>query len=335
MRNIAIVGAGFAGLASAYQLKYNFDCKVSIFSKCGPLGGASAVATGLLHPFLGPFAKLAILGKEAHKEALNLITEVEKTSGINCCRRDGIYRPALYPRQLRSFKKEARRNDEIDWIESPLPFAPSPGILIKTGISVFSHTYLDALWKVCQSLGVETFIEEIKTPDQLKDFDTIVWALGSDTTQLEHLAHLPLTKTKGQTLKMQWPKDKVKPPWGVIARKYLLMDQESKSCIVGSSYENEFKDDKPDLKKALEAILPSTHSLDEEIATFKVLECKSGLRMHGPNKRTPYLKRLDERNWVYSGLGSRGLLYHAFCGKELAYAIDNNSEKMLSFQDTE
>ena len=335
MRHIAVVGAGFAGLASAHSLIKNFSCKVTIFAKAGPFGGASSMATGLLHPFLGPFAKLALSGKEAYKEALDLINEVEESLNITCCRRDGIFRPALFPRQERSFKKEASRNEEIEWIEDPKHLPSSPGILIKSGLSVFSHIYLDSLWKLCQNLGVETYIKEIKNTKELSCFDSVIWALGSDTTSLEHLAHLPLNKIKGQTLKMEWPEGKAQPPWGIIARKYLLMEKERLSCIIGSSYEENFSNELPDPQKALEAILPSTVSLDPDISNFKLLECKSGIRMHGLNKSTPFLKRLDEKNWVYTGLGSRGLLYHAYCAKRLTYAIFNNLESALPFQDME
>ena len=36
------------------------------------------------------------------------------------------------------------------------------------------------------------------------------------------------------------------------------------------------------------------------------------------------VQQLDERTWAFGGLGSRGLLYHALLGRELAAQIGNS-----------
>ncbi len=48
---IAIIGAGFAGLAGAYYLSEHFQ--VTLFDLKGIGGGASGISSGLLHPYPG------------------------------------------------------------------------------------------------------------------------------------------------------------------------------------------------------------------------------------------------------------------------------------------
>lgn len=50
--NIAIIGAGFSGLALAYFLLQS-SAHVTLFDAVGIGGGASGIATGLLHPYPG------------------------------------------------------------------------------------------------------------------------------------------------------------------------------------------------------------------------------------------------------------------------------------------
>lgn len=335
MTKVAIVGAGFAGLSTAYHLKKHFNLSVDLYSKIGPLGGASAIATGLLHPFIGPFAKLADQGKEAFQEAVLQVGDLEKVSNQKLCRQDGIFRPALYPRQARSFKKQARLHEEIDWIDAPHPFCNQAGILIKNGVTVFSKLYLESLWNQCIALGISTYIKEINHEEELSDYDVIVWACGAESLDLPNLSDLPFEKVKGQVLRMEWPRKKELPPWGIIARKYLVMEESRNSCLIGSTYESDFIDDAPDPKLALEKILPATSSIHPDIANFKFLECKSGIRVHGPDKRNPFIKRLNEQSWIFSGLGSRGLLYHAYYAKKLAQEIHDESLKSAPFKDKE
>lgn len=68
----AVVGGGFAGLATAYHLAA-FGSDVTVFdpNEVGT-GGASAVAAGLLHP-LTPRGKVIWKGEEGYKAAMEMI----------------------------------------------------------------------------------------------------------------------------------------------------------------------------------------------------------------------------------------------------------------------
>ena len=58
MKTIAIIGAGLAGLAVAYHiLNKNQNCTVTLFDQKGIAAGASGIAAGLLHPFVGARSK--------------------------------------------------------------------------------------------------------------------------------------------------------------------------------------------------------------------------------------------------------------------------------------
>ena len=49
-----------------------------------------------------------------------------------------------------------------------------------------------------------------------------------------------------------------------------------------------------------------------------VLGAKAGVRVTNPAHYFPIVEKLDERSWVVTALGSRGLLYHAYLAEQLA-----------------
>jgi glycine/D-amino acid oxidase-like deaminating enzyme len=51
-----------------------------------------------------------------------------------------------------------------------------------------------------------------------------------------------------------------------------------------------------------------------------VIGCRAGVRASTPDHR-PIVKQVDERIWIFTGLGSKGLLYHALFAEQLVKAI--------------
>ena len=65
---VAVIGAGFCGLAVVWNLLnqlFQPNLEVTLFDKTAIGSGASGVAAGLLHPYAGAHAKLNWRGKEA------------------------------------------------------------------------------------------------------------------------------------------------------------------------------------------------------------------------------------------------------------------------------
>lgn len=55
---------------------------------------------------------------------------------------------------------------------------------------------------------------------------------------------------------------------------------------------------------------------------YEVLECKSGVRVSGKASYTPIVEKKDDKTWVVSGMGSRGLLYHALMAEDLVGSLN-------------
>ena len=89
---IAILGAGFAGLSAAWHLLRRGGCEVTLFDPKGVGGGASGIAAGLLHPYVGEEGKRSYLASEGIEATLELIAAAEKSLGEKVVLQKGIVR---------------------------------------------------------------------------------------------------------------------------------------------------------------------------------------------------------------------------------------------------
>ena len=172
-KRIAIVGAGFAGLATAYNLLAQAKREPKGSTVChiydaGP--GASSVASGLLHP-LNTRGKLAWMGLEAMEETLALMNAATRQCGSTLdastiLKRTGVLKVAKDAKDFERFKRLsedaslgtldiklvtrdgcARGTDEIS---NPPGYMHTPH-----GYVVNSPEYLKVLKGACERLGEE------------------------------------------------------------------------------------------------------------------------------------------------------------------------------------
>src|ERR1700722_10808140 len=104
MMNIAIIGAGFSGLAVAWHLLHHPSAssrlKVHLFDSKEIGLGTSAIAAGLLHPFAGVHAKLNWRGHEGMDATQELLTIASQNLGRSVIANErGILRLALTDEQ--------------------------------------------------------------------------------------------------------------------------------------------------------------------------------------------------------------------------------------------
>src|SRR4051794_38558010 len=82
---IAIIGAGFAGLAAAWTLLHSKihsqKVQVTLFDEVGIGAGASGVAAGLMHPYTNAHSKLNREGYEGFEASMQLLTAAEQALG--------------------------------------------------------------------------------------------------------------------------------------------------------------------------------------------------------------------------------------------------------------
>lgn len=307
LSNIGIVGAGFSGLSTAwYLLNLPKPPRVTLYSK-GKI--ASRISAGLLHKYMGLYAKLNPIAVAAENETLRLLKIAQAFSNVPLIISKGFIRPGISAKQLEAYRKCAELYLDVEWLENCTSLdvgAPSgPGLFISSGLVIDTEAYLDGLIKACQSKGL--IIEDL--PLESEDYDHIIYAMGAKTPASLH-------SIKGQLIEIEWPSTIPPLPFTLIGGVYITMTPDSKKAVIGATYEHTFENEEPDETFAINFLYPKALELYPSLEGAKVLTVKSGLRGSTPN-RLPLVQILSDKHSVICGMGSRGLLYHAYFANQL------------------
>lgn len=290
---VAVVGAGLAGLGAAFHLAQG-GAKVTVFDAQGIGSGASGVCSGLLHPYPGLSARRSQFASEALAASHALIELAEKQAGRELCLRGGILRKAVNPEQL----------DRLTSYEDVTPLGEEL-FLIESGMTVYCKEYLEALGSLLQDSGVLLVQQQVEGP--LEGFDRTLLACGYGVREF---AELPVEFLKGQLLCYE---GEGPYPKSFISKGYIAKSRAG--FEVGSTYERRFTSDLPCLETA-QKLLPAQQGV--------FLGVKAAVRVCPKGSYLPIVERLQDGRFVFTGLGSRGLLYHAFFGKKVAQMILNS-----------
>lgn len=317
MKKIAIAGGGLAGLSAAWHLLQTRSVSVTLFDPNGIGGGASGVSTGLLHPFPGKMALRSWRADEGMRLTKELVQKVEEEVGQSVSQRGGILRLAMTKEQEERFQKCTEFGCEW-WpkekvAESVPGAAKVPGLWMPEGMTIYSMPYLKGLWQLCEKKGA-SFRKEAFTDG--KDFDAVILALGWQTPEkLPPSFQEDLKATRGAALICRWQNP---PPCTLLSHGHLTSFETEGLCQLGSTYEDPttpFEE-----KKAL-AIQEKIAAFYPPAASYEVIEIRFGHRIARNLGYRPIVAQVDPKTWAFFGLGSRGLLYHALFGKELADQI--------------
>lgn len=323
---IAIIGAGFCGLATAWHLSKHPDIEIVIFDPKEIGTGTSGIAAGMLHPYVGTHSKLNWKGFEGLQATCELIKVAETALKRPISSHRGMLRIATTEEQVADFSLCAHLHNDVKWLSADecqhmvLELSHLPGIFIPSAITVDCPNYLKGLWLDCSARNVTHEKSHIKSLKDLKNFDTIVIAMGADTVTLPELKDLPLRPKKGQILEFAWPRELAPLPFPLNSQAYLLMHPNKKSCLAGATFEKGVHDYEPDVEVAKAQILPKIRAFFPLIDTMTLIDCRAGVRTSTPDRK-PMLKQISENCWVLAGMGSKGLLYHALFAKELSHKI--------------
>lgn len=323
---IAIIGAGFAGLAVAYHLLQKKNIQVDLYDPNGIGGAASGISAGLLHPYAGLHAKLNWRGQEGLEATEKLLHDASAALGQPVAFKSGLLRLAITPQNERDYIRSASKNSDLLWLDAQECQKRVPGIAAKSGLWI-AHAwridgllYLEGLWNYCAKRGAILKRQAIDHLAELKDYDRVVVAVGASSKHFPELQSLPITAIKGQILELAWPSGLPLPPFPLSAQAYIIPLQASQSCIVGATYERVFETREADRAVASSDIMPKVAAVMQALSTAKILNCQSGFRASTPDHR-PIVRQLNEKCWVFVGLGSKGLLYHALFAQELSEAF--------------
>ena len=328
---IAIIGAGFCGLAVAWHFLNHSpsfpDLQVQLFDARRIGQGTSGIAAGLLHPFTGAHAKLNWRGQEGFQATKELLKVASQAIGHPITAQEGILRLALSPEQLADFRSCAEYHpNETEWLDIAAcqSLAPScadvPGLWIKEGLTIHSSLYLEGLWQACAQQGAKFQRKTIRSLKELQSFDLTIVTAGAETIQFPEFASLPLNIIKGQILEFSWPRNRAPLSCALNSHVYLVMNETKTSCLVGATYERKYQHTSINLEVAINELFPKAIELFPPLKEASLLNCYTGLRASTPQHR-PLMRSLSSSQWVLTGMGSKGLLYHALFAKELVQKI--------------
>ncbi|KAL9179940.1 hypothetical protein ACHAXT_007910, partial [Thalassiosira profunda] len=364
---VGIVGGGLAGMSAAYHLldvarSEKKGMHITVFDSCNVgEGGASAVAGGLIHPF-SPRGKLIHNGKHALKCSTRLIEAAAKHRP-DCILRPHLYRVALTDKNVEQLKHTVKNYPTLaawmsrEEMQDAFGVDSLGGLKLGGGCKVIHVPfYLQGLWEECERKADEMDgsvqwevapVTANDNDDQLSQFDAVVLSAGAGILhdQFVDSNKLPVQLVRGQSVEMSLPGSDATTNEAFLCGKYVSplpqLDASSQRFVIGATHE--FKSEAFDPEEVLEELKGRSYPLAPSLwDNGSVDRLTTGFRMQshrGAFGRMPIIGRYNSncndgmmrhRNaWIFTGLSSRGLIYHGLFGSWLADAILHDDEERV------
>lgn len=303
-----VAGRGFGGLAICYHLKKKYPgSKIFLFDPNPLFTSASAAASGLLEPIGGRLAarsQRANEGLEATKELLDAASlhvkkKVYKDGGV-------LHAPISADQRAVFEKKRGLNPQYFEWTQGG-------EFLVKEGVNVFSRDYLEALYSLVLSMGVEYVSKKVPQDPTVKQ---IFYAIGKEIDK-----ELPgqFQLIRGQAMQVQRGESIFNLP--KVHKGYVALDSDPTIYHVGSTYEKTNLDLPSDKQGAVNELIERNREIFPEVAFLSPLGVYEGTRVYSKTQeRLPQIIPLGGNQVALAGLGSKGLLYHALYAKEIVSA---------------
>ncbi len=335
-----VAGGGLAGAFSAYHLS---GVGPTVLLEKGHLAAeASGAAVGLINPFMGRKARTIWRFEEAMDGLDRLLEESETTSFFH---RTGVWRPAASEKQAGFFQEATEHHrDEVAFFPPqtcrerfPRVAMPFGGLFIKRG----GWTDIPDLLEAITRHGVNNRALTLKNGARLTAWHEendrvvvrtamgdeicgkhLVLATGYGTRAFDALRQLDLHDVKGQALRLEVSPElsAALPCMSGTAHIIPL----STSLAIGSTYEHAFEHLRP-TDEGREIILDKARKVVPALPSEPVVWSGAGARVTVPVSRLPMLDRIQgsDKIWIFTGLGTKGLLMAALLSKELPGFIRN------------
>jgi glycine/D-amino acid oxidase-like deaminating enzyme len=314
---IAVVGAGLSGLAFAWHYKKNNPKhSLTIFDPLIASERSSSLAN-LLYPYIGMRSKLNHDGQAALKESIQLLEIASKFSDYPLFREISLFKIPKDSKEKKAFIEASQTYDELQWLSKTRD--QKAGLWIQKVFQVQGDVYLEALLKACAKLGVK-YQKRLFQEEDENDFDQVIYATGHNASE-----ETSFTLLKGQGLIIKWPSDNFSLDYCLVEDGlHLIPSFDHLSIYVGSTFEREFDDLNPSMEIAKSLLWPKLKSILPQADEGWIKSIKAGGRLTAPN-RLPKMGQINQKKWIFTALGSKGLLYHSYLGKILASAVFNQS----------
>jgi glycine/D-amino acid oxidase-like deaminating enzyme len=304
-----VAGRGFCGLAVAYFLKKKYPTQQVILFDPNPLHScASSAASGILEPIGGRLVVRSLYADIALQETKILLDAVSEHLQQKVYEANGVLHHPIHPEQAALFEKKAQEFPHYYGLNE------QKALIVKEGMNVFSQLYLEGLFSLVLSMGVEFKNEKI----DIRPSDVnIVLAVGA---AINEFSPNPLRLTRGQALTVERGAQSFTIP--VVHKGYIALDPNPSIYHVGSTYERDLLDLPADPARAKKELFARNKEIFEELDRLKVIEVRSGIRVYDvQDPKIPRIVRLAPNVVALTGMGSKGLLYHALFAKKIADAF--------------
>ncbi len=323
---IAIVGAGIAGCALAYELS-KYECEITLIDAKQVGSGASGVPIALLNPHRGRTARATELDKAGLKSMWELKKELEILGLDSGLYQTGVLRIASSERQAKLWKKL----DDVKWLEpSQIPevyHAPFGGLLVEEGGYVKPEKLLNALVTVAKQRGLRVLehhpVEKIESRQELRAFEIFPFSLSPFPFSLIFLCP-GAAKTFTANLDLDYQAGDV-----IALQSDLALLHPIAGAIYGASHEgivymggNHRDEDDEDIYH-LEQLQKSSSWFIPTLKDVKRISNWSGVRAKQEDNE-PLVREIEPNLYFFGALGGRGFLCAYYLAKQLVTQLAHN-----------
>ncbi|KAH7353059.1 hypothetical protein KP509_19G077000 [Ceratopteris richardii] len=235
------------------------------------------------------------------------------------------------------------------------------------GLNIDPLRYMQALWRACEQYKKHGSIRDESQPSAVlkkqhisslacleDEYDAVIICLGAGVNKLEELeGELPLIYCRGVVTLLVLPpgkQEEFKYEGPSILGDTWIAAQGPHNLILGATKDWDNCDTSVNVEA--EAAASACHELISKATTFyppitnwSIQGTRAGVRAMAPRTllgKVPLVGCIDEvlnfrsskkvqspYYWILGGLGSRGLIYHAWLGKKLAEAVVFQNEACL------
>lgn len=337
-----ILGAGIAGLSLADALQ-NCGWKVCIIEKHSVASGASGTPGAMINPATGRRATKVWRAEECYDAIVKNLDKLVGYSAQPFWHNNGVLRPAITPKMAKKmreqYEKTSWREGWCQWLSEKEIKKRHPGITcvegglwLPVGITLDSAGYLKAYARYLKEQPVQILEHrdcEISSgtdcwtaavSDQDLTARHLIYATGYGTLSAKFWDDLPFEPIKGQLAIFRLPEGELNFNHSISSMGYMAkIPQFNDRFVQGSTYEHDFKEVKTSnegekyLRNRLARTLPE---LAEKIVTE---ELWTGVRVSTPDKKPVIGTHRRYYNLhLFSGLGSKGLMYGKFLAEHFA-----------------
>ncbi|MFZ4773124.1 MAG: NAD(P)/FAD-dependent oxidoreductase [Chlamydiia bacterium] len=299
-----VAGRGFVGLSIAYFLKKLAPQSEVLLYDPNPLcTSASGAASGLLEPITGRMATSTARAAEGMEATRALLDVVSDHLGGKVYIGGGVLHPPMNLVQRNIYKNKVLQHPE------QFAFDEEGVFVVKEGINVFSRLYLEGLFSLVQSMGVQFIPKKVPFDEPAK---RIFLGIGAG---IEEFFPGQFSLTRGQAMEVKRGATHFTLP--KVHKGYIALDADPDIYHVGSTYERENLDKEPDSNKAIEELKRRNEEIYPEVHNVEILAVRSGVRVYAGQIKLPQIIQKGPNVVALTGFGSKGLLYHALYAQEL------------------